>query len=275
MAESTSTKKSPRLPNASTQSVRERWLDVLDLSYSTQRVTQGEIETGVNVVIIPPDCRKVTKQDLLEAEIRVASSQVPPLARGVRFSLECLGDFGLTLADDYRGWMGKWGKDIAAGETQVIAFVDLAYLEAALLARLWDHGVLVEFDSPLAFFRRGLLTDYVNIHASVETVVADGQSLADTADRLALGILERMQLYANAYLQLSTLYSQAIWHIESDNFMVKLPGSDRSLSLQYWQMRGNVGSVQKVLDGWRVRIEKFIAETQAGSRDDFPKSFAA
>src|SRR5208283_2540720 len=98
-----------------------------------------------------------------------ASSRVPGMARGARLSLDKLGEFALTLPADYRGWMGAWGKDIAAGDTLATVFVDLAYLEAALLARLWDHGVLVEFGSPLAFFRRGALNDYVNVYEAVAT----------------------------------------------------------------------------------------------------------
>ena len=212
---------------------------LLDLSYSTRRVTRQEIEPGVHAVVVPASCRKETNKDLVEVEVRVASSHVPGMARGVRLALERLGEFALTLPADYRGWMGAWGKDIAAGETQVTVFVDLAYLEAALLARLWDHGVLVEFGSPLAFFRRGALTDYANIYEGVVAMVAEGRSLADTADQLAPEILGRLQLYANAYLQLSSLYTQAAWHIDRDNFVVKVPGSRLSLVLQYWELRGD------------------------------------
>src|SRR5208283_5355316 len=125
------------------------------------------------------------------------------------------------------------------------------YLEAALLARLWDHGVLVEFGSPLAFFRRGALTDYANIYEAVVAMVAEGRSLADAADPLAAEILKRLQLYANAYLQLSSLYVQAAWHIDRDNFVINVPGSRLSLALQYWELRGDHVAGQKVLHGWR------------------------
>ena len=275
MTETTNLKKPSRLPDTSSQVVRQRWLDLLDLSYSTRRVTQQEIEPGVHAVVVPAACRKETNQDLVEAEVRVASSHVPGMARGVRLALERLGEFALTLPADYRGWMGAWGKDIAAGETLVTVFVDLAYLEAALLARLWDHGVMVEFGSPLAFFRRGALTDYANIYEAVVAMVAEGHSLADTADHLAPEILKRLQLYANAYLQLSSLYSQAAWHIDRDNFVVKVPGSRLSLALQYWELRGDHTSAQKVLHGWRSRIEKFLQQAVSSPDSEFPKSFAA
>jgi hypothetical protein len=255
--------------------VRQRWLDLLDLSYSTRRVTQQEIEPGVHVVVVPAVCRKETNQELVEVEVRVASSHVPAMARGVRLSLDRLGEFAMTLPADYHGWMGSWGKDIASGETLATAFVDLAYLEAALLARLWDHGVLVEFGSPMTVFRRGALTDYANIYESVTSMVAEGWSLADTADQLASETIRRLQLYANTYLQLSSLYSQAAWHIDSDNFVIKVPDSQLSLALQYWELRGGSSSEQKILLGWRARIEKLLQQALSNLDSDFPKSFAA
>ena len=275
MAEAANFKKQSRLPDLPSKVVRQRWLDLLDLSHATRRVTQQEIEPGVHAVVVPAGCRKDTNKDLLEVEIRVASSQVPAMARGVRLALERLGEFGLTLPADYRGWMGTHGKDIAAGETLVTAFVDLAYLEAALLARLWDHGVLVEFGSPLSFFRRGALTDYVNIYEAVAAMLAEGSSLADTADRLAPEILRRMQSYANAYLQLSSLYSQAAWQIDHDNFVVRIPGARLSLTLQYWELQGDTASGQKILHGWRTRVEKLLQQAVSNPDSEFPKSFAA
>lgn len=275
MAETTKSLKPSRLPDTPSDVVRQCWLDLFDLSYSTRRVTQQEIEPGVHAVVVPAVCRKETNQELVEVEVRVASSHVPGMARGVRLALDRLGEFTMTLPTDYRGWMGPWGKDIAAGETLVAAFVDLAYLEAALLARLWDHGVLVEFGSPMTFFRRGALTDYVNIYESVTAMVAQGRSLADTADQLAPEILRRLQLYANAYLQLSSLYSQAAWQIDHDNFVIKVPGSRLSLALQYWELRGDNPSEQNVLLGWRARIEELLQQAISSPDSDFPKSFAA
>jgi hypothetical protein len=275
MTETTNMKKQTRLPDTSSNTVRQRWLDLLDLSYSNRRVTQQEIEPGVHALVIPVTCRKETNQDLLEVEVRVASGHIPGMARGVRLAFERLGEFALTLPADYRGWMGAWGKDIAAGETQVTVFVDLAYLEAAVLARLWDYGVLVEFGSPLAFFRRGALTDYANIYESAVAMVAEGRSLADAADQLAPEILSRLQLYANAYLQLSSLYTQATWQIDRDNFVIKIPGSRRSLTLQYWALRGDPTSGERVLHRWRSRIEKLLQPEISSPDTEFPKSFAA
>jgi hypothetical protein len=275
MTEPTNLKKQSRLPDLSSKVVRQRWLDLLDLSYSMRRVTQQEIEPGVHAVVVPAACRKDTNRDLVEVEIRVASSQVPAMARGVRLALERLGEFALTLPANYHGWMGAPGKDIAAGETLVSVFVDLAYLEAALLARLWDHGVLVEFGSPLAFFRRGALTDYANVYEAVAGMVAEGHSLADTADRLSPEILKRLQLYANAYLKLSSLYFRAAWHIDRDNFVITAPGSRLSLVLQYWELWGDHASAQKVLQGWHTRIEKLLQQAVSSPDNEIPKSFAA
>jgi len=275
MTETTDSKQPSRLPATSSQVVRQRWLELLDSSYTTRRVTRQEIELGVHAIVIPAACRKEMDKDLVEVEVCVASARVPGMARGVRLALERLGEFALTPPTDYCGWMGPAGKDVAAGETQVTVFVDLAYLEAALLARLWDHGVLVEFGSPLAFFRRGALTDYANIYEAVEAMVAEGHSLADTADQLAAEILGRLQLYANAYFRLSSLYTQANWQIDHDNFVVKIPGSRLSLVLQYWQARGDPTGGQQVLHDWRGRVEKLLQQAVSSPDSDYPKSFAA
>lgn len=275
MTETTGLKKSSRLPATPSHAVRQRWLELLVASYSTRRVTQQEVEPGVHAIVIPAACRKEMDKDLIEVEVRVASALVPGMGRGVRLALDRLGEFALTQPADYRGWMGAAGKDIAAGETQVMVFVDLAYLEAALLARLWDHGVLVEFGSPLALFRRGALTDYANIYEAVEAMVPEGRSLAETADELATEILSRLQFYANAYLQLSSLYTQAAWHIDRDNFVVKIPGSRLSLVLQYWQSRGDATGGEQVLHDWRSGVEKLLQRAESSPDSDYPKSFAA
>jgi hypothetical protein len=250
-------------------------MDLIDLSYSTRRVTQQEIEPGVHAVIVPVVYANDLRQDLVEMEFRAASSHVPGMARGVRLGLERMSEFGLSLPENYREWMGVRGDDIARGETRVTAFVDLAYLEAALLARLWDSGVLVDFGSPLAFFRRGALTDYANVYEAVVAMVLCGHSLADTADGLAPQILKRLQLYANAYHQLSSLYRDAAWHIDRDTFVVKFPGARGSLALQYWELRGDGASVQKALHGWRDRIENLRQHARPETEQGFPESFAA
>lgn len=275
MVETMNMKNHEHLPDTSSQAVRQRWLELLDLSYSMRRVTQQEIEPGVHAVVVPATCWMETDQELIAAEVRAASSHVPAMARGVRLALERLDEFSLTLPADYRGWMGDWGRDIAAGKTRVTAFVDLAFLEAALLAHLWDHDVLVEFSSPLAFFRRGALSDYANVYESVAAMLADGRSLADTADQLAAEILKRLRLYANAYHQLSSLYSHVAWRIDCDNFVAKVPGSQLTLAVQYWELRGDHAAEQEVLHRWYNRIETLLQQAISNPGHKFPKSFAA
>ncbi len=266
---------SSRLPDTSGETVRQRWLDLLDLSYSTRRVTHQEIEAGVHAVVVPAECKKTGKNELIDVDVRVAESHVPGMARGVRLDLERLGEFGVSTGANYSGWMGPKGKDIASGQTQVTVFVDLAYLEAALLARLWDHGVLVDFNSPLSFFRRGALTDYANIYEAVVHMVADGHSLAETADQLAAQVLSRLQLYANIYHQLSSLYGQGVWQIDHDNFVLSVPGTRLSLAVQYWELQGDQFSSQRSVQQWRRRIEAFLRQSLTGLPLDAPKSFAA
>ena len=275
MDQSTISQKPSRLPDVSSQAVRQRWFDLLELSYATRRVTREEIESGVHAIVVPAGCRRGVDSRLIESEVRSAAVHVPGMARGVRMALERLGEFELTLPEAYRGWLGEWGKDIAAGETQVTVYVDLAYLEAAMLARLWDHGVLVEFDSPLALFRRGALTDYANIYEAVVEMLSEGRSLADTADQLALAVMTRLQLYANVYLQLSSLYTHGSWQIDHDTFVFKVADSRCALVLQYWQLRGESSAVQQVLQDWRSRVEKLLQQAALKLGNEFPRSFAA
>jgi len=263
------------LPGTPSATVRKRWVDLIDLSYSTRRVTEQEIELGVHAVIVPTASANEIRQDLVEAEVRAVASRVPRMAHGLRLPLEGLGEFALSLPADCRDWMGERGHDITRGETRVTAFIDLAYLEGSLLARLWDFGVLVDFGSPLAFFRRGALIDYVNVYEAVVAMVLQGHSLADTADRLAPQILRRLQLYANVYLQLSCRYRDLAWHINRDTFVVKFPRGRVPLALQYWELRGDGASTQKALHGWRVRIENLLEDSGPGSKPEIPQSFAA
>ena len=275
MTESTNPAQPTRLPHTSNATVRERWLDLLDLSYSSRRVSQQEIEPGVHAVAVPAIYSDDVHKDLVDLEVRAAMAQVPGMARGVRLALDRLQEFALTLPSDYRDWMGRRGQEIAAGDARATVFIDLAYLEAALLARLWDSEVLVEFSSPLSFFRRGALTDYANVYEAVVAMVFEGRSLADAADRLAPEILKRLQLYANAYLRLSSLYTEGEWHIDRDTFVMKVRDKRLSLTLQYWELRGDHTSVQKVINGWRSRIENVLQESVPDVNQDFPKSFAA
>jgi hypothetical protein len=263
------------LPHTPSQTVRQRWLDLLDLSYSNRCVTQQEIEPGVHAIVVPARCRRESNRDLIEVERRVASGRVPAMAHGVRLDMERLGEFALAIPANYHGWMGVAGQDVAAGKTQVTAFVDLAYLEGALLARLWDCGVLVEFGSPLAFFRRGALIDYANVHEAVAMMLAAGRSLADAADLLAAGVRSRLQFYAHTYHRLSSLYAQAAWHIDRDNFVVRVPPSELSISLQYWELRLDAAEAQKVLHGWRQRLEELLQPAATSANRLFPRSYAA
>ena len=277
MTETSTLRQPSRLPDTSSQVVRQRWLDLFEWSYSIQRVTEQEIEPGVHAVVIPAACKTGMDKELLRAEVRVTSGDIPSMARGLRLErFSGLIELGLTQPDEYRGWMGKWGKDVAAGQTEVMVFVDLAYLEAAMLERLWDHGVIVDFGSPLAFFRRGSLTEYLNIYEAVTTMLAEGYSLADS--RVAAGFGNSKppatvrQRFSKALLPLHSSYMA----YRSRQLRRRNPrGAMPLLNLQYWQLREGSTSGQKVLNEWRARIEQLLQEAAFKVSSGFPKSFAA
>lgn len=270
-------KKSGHLPSTSNAQVRERWLEAFDLSYATRRVTYQSIEPGVHVIIVPASCQVDKKRALLEVDVRAAMRQIPELARGVRLGLESIEEFGLSLEPDYRQWMGGYGQDVADGRVRVVAFVDLAYLEAGLLDCLWMAEVLVDFNFPLTFFRRGGLIDYANVLEAAAAMVFEGRGLADTAARLAREALARLQRYAHAFFRLSTFYAECAWRIERDTFVMELamPGKSVSLALPYWELRGGAALAEQTLQAWRERIDTLLREVAPYAWPGVPRSFAA
>jgi hypothetical protein len=263
------------LPSATGTQVRKRWTELLALSYATRRVTRQEIEPGVHAVVVPPIYGHDRRQSMLDADVRAVMSQVPAMAMGVRLALDRIDEFDLALRRDYRRWLGKHGQDIAEGRARATALVDLAYLEAALLDRLWQAEVLVDFNSPLAFFRRGGLSDYANVMVAVAAMVFEGRSLAETADRLARGVLSRLGLYADTFLKLSKLYTEAVWRIEKDTFVMEVPATGFSLSLQYWALRDGPEETRRTLEAWRQRIEALLLQAVSQRDRVFPRSYAA
>ena len=263
------------LPTATGAQVRKRWIELLELSYATRRVTRQEIERGVHGLIIPAPIHKdEERQSLLDAEVRAAISQAPPMAMGFRLALDRMEEFNLDLRRDYRRWLGRYGRDIAAGQTRAMALIDLAYLEAALLDRLWNAEIMVDFNAPLAFFRRGALSDYANVMEAVATMVFEGRSLADTADRLARQIQARLEFYADTYVKLSKLYTECVWRIEQDTFVMEVPGTRLSLALQYWALR-DMEESRRTLDAWRRRIEGLLQQSIPQRMRGYPQSYAA
>lgn len=266
-------KKPSCFPGASSEVVRARWLDLLALSEATRRVTCQQIEPGFYAVVVPRSGRQARKQAALEVDLRAAIRQVPTMSRGVRLTLDRLPEYELKLEGDFRQWMGPSGNDVASGLIGARAFVDLAYLEAALLKCLSNRDVDMEFNSPLTFFRRGLLVDYANVLEAVTAMVFEGRSLADTASQLAHGVLGRLELYASYFLKPSGLYKDCRWQIEGERFIL---GIERvSLAFQYWELRGDDLRRRQVFATWCRRIEDLLREMIPLEGRQFPKSFAA
>jgi hypothetical protein len=263
---------SGRLPRTATAQIRERWRGLLDLSYATRRVTHAVIETGVHAIVAPASCVQEAKRELLEADLRIAFRQIPEMARPARLSLEKIALYDLPLQDDFRHWMGPYGPDIAAGKTNAAVFVDLAYLEASLLDQFHGSEVLVDFNVPMALFRRGALVDYANVLAVAAAMVFEGRSFADTAARLARQTLNRLATYAGAFWRLTRLYTACRWKIVNDTFLMEAPGGSVLLALHFWELRDNP---HRALEDWRLQIESLLPEAAPESRWRFPETSAA
>jgi hypothetical protein len=247
-------------------------MTLLELSYATRRVTHGVIETGQHAIVAPAICVQEAKHGLLEADLRMAFRQVPEMARPVRLSLEKVALYELPLEDDFRRWMGPYGADIAAGKTNAAVFVDLAYLEASLLDQFHGSEVLMDFNVPLASFRRGNLVEHANILAVAAAMVFEGRSFADAAARLAHQTLDRLETYAGAFWKLTRLYAACRWRIVNDTFVMEAPGGSVFLALHYWELRDNA---QRALDDWRLQIESLLPEAAPETRWRFPETSAA
>lgn len=247
-------------------------MGLLDLSYATRRVTHGEIETGVHAVVAPPSCHLAAKREALEADLRIAFRQVPEMARPVRLALEKMAQYELPLEDDFRHWLGSYGEDIIAGKTNAAVFVDLAYLEASILDRLDGSGVLMEFNAPLALFRRGGLLDYANVLAQAAAMVFEGRSLTDAAGRLAQQTCDRLETYAATFWKLTRLYSDCRWKIVHDTFLMEAPGGNILLGLHYWELRDDP---KAALADWRLQIESLLPEALPQPFADFREASAA
>ncbi len=263
------------LPTATSAEVRKRWLELFDLSYATRRVTQQSIEPGIHAVVIPPACQEGKRSESLRADVLIATRQVPAMANAVRLALDKIEEFDIPVTREARQWLGLYGRDLSDGHTKATAFIDLAYLEAALLDRLWTCEVLVDFQRPLSFFQRGALLDYANVLEAVTAMIFAGCSLADTASLVARETLTRLQLYANSFLQLSRLYGECRWRIDRDTFVMEVPGTTFSLALQYWELRGDPEKATRVREAWRARIETLLAEAAPYLGGGLPKSHAA
>lgn len=262
---------SSHIPNLPSSVVRERWQELLELTYATRRVTQAEIEPGVNAVVAAPGCLGAGKDKALEEDLRVAFRQVPEIARGFRLCLNKIKQYGLALEEDYDGWLGRFGSDIASGKTSVVVLVDLAFLEASLIDHLYPSDVTVDFKVPLAFFHRGGLVDGANVLEAAAIMAFEGRSLKDAAGRQARETLAHLESYAAAFWKLSRLHADFRWRIERDNFVLEVPGKNLTRSFHYWELRG---SESRALEGWQRQIESLRREAPPLARSG-PKSYAA
>lgn len=247
-------------------------MSLLDLSYATRRVTHAMIETGVHAIVAPASCLQGAKHEALEADLLMAFRQVPEMARPARLSLEKIALYELPLAEDFRGWMGAYGADIAAGKTNAAVFVDLAYLEASLLDQLHGSEVLMDFNVPMALFRRGNLVDHANVLAVAAAMVFEGRSFADAAARFARETLDRLETYAGAFWKLTRLYADCRWKIVNDTFLMEAPEGSVLLALHYGELRNNP---QRTIEDWRLQIESLLPEAAPETRGRFPEASAA
>ena len=168
--------------------------------------------------------------------------------------------------------MGPHGADITSGRIDAVVYVDLAYLEAAVLDRLYGSEVKVDFNIPISMFRRGELTDTENVLDATARMVCEGRSLVDTAAGMAHEILARLGMYAEAFVRLSTLYAGARWRIQNETFLMELPGRGISLTLRYGELRRGAGPT---LETWRYWIEGLLEDASSDADKDLPRSFAA
>ncbi len=252
------------IPRNSGATIRERWLALIAQSRAKRAVAHAELETGVHALFTPANFSARDEPSEFAASLRRALERIPRMTRGVRFSLAKAGSYGIPLVDDFRGWMGQDGADVAAGRADAIVQVDLAYLEAALLDRLHETEVQLEFNVPITRFYRGDLIDCSNVLEAAARMAFEGRSLMEAATRVAEQALQHFGTYAEVFWQLCRLYPHARWRIQASTFVMELPLRGISLSLRYWELnRGTSATIET----WRYWIESLLegAEPSAGS----------
>ncbi len=260
------------IPRNTTTTVRQRWMELLHLSSTSRRVVHGELETGVHAIVAPACPVPSTDHGAFEATLRTAVRGLPEMARPLRLSLAKLGRCVLNSEDHFGVWMGPYGAGVASGRIDAVVYVDLAYLEAAVLDRLDGSEVSVHFNVPISVFRRGELTDTENVLDAAARMVFEGRSLVDAATRMAQDILARLGMYAEAFVRLSNLYTGARWRIQNETFLMELPGRGISLTLRYGELRRGAGVT---LETWRYWIESLIEDASSRAGEALPQSYAA
>jgi len=263
---------SAHIPRNTTAAIRRRWLDLLDLSHTQRRVMGCELERGVHAIVAPAGPLRVGVHSTLQGELEAVLRSIPRMAHRVRVPLHEIRRYDLDLEEDFRRWMGRYGADLASGRAQALVFIDLAYLEAALLDRFLDTGVEMRFRVPISRFRRGELTDYENVLEAAARTAFECRSLMDTATELAQATLLHLETCAQAFLRLAGLYAEAHWRIHNDTFLMELPARGISLTLRYSELRNGVGST---LETWQRWIESLLEDTTPARAAGSPQSFAA
>ncbi|MFB3922573.1 MAG: hypothetical protein ACE145_12680 [Terriglobia bacterium] len=259
------------IPSLSSSIIRGRWLDLLDRAYTTGQVTFAEIEPGFDAVIAAPTSPAATLRRQAERNVSAEHLRIPKMARGFRLRFDKLALYGLTLSPDYDQWLGRFRADVASGRTDIVAFVDLAYLEAALIDKIYPSEVLVDFRIPLVSFTRAGLIDSANALETAATMVFEGRSFTDAAARLAGETLSHLETYAATFWRLSRLYAALRWRIERDSFVVEIPGRATPLVFVYSDLRSHESNV---LTGWHKQIETILRDAPPLSGSG-AKSFAA
>ena len=260
------------IPRHRTATIRRRWSDLFALSYSSQRPAHQEIERGVHAVVAAASSAGCAAPHELAAEIHTLLRRVPRMAHRTRFALHEFRSYGLPLEEDFQHWLGRHGADLAAGRAQAVAFIDMAYLEAALLERFHESNVDVEFRVPITVFHRGELSDCANVLEAGARMALEGRSLIDTTDRLAEESLRRLETCAEVFLHLSGLYAQARWRIQNESFLMEIPSRGISLTLNYWELSRGPGAT---LTTWRRWIDSLLEDGSSGRGPDVDQSFAA
>lgn len=254
--------------------IKSRWATLFDKVYRTERASYACVDNGVHAIVVPLVSKRgpVKALEQLEQELRVAMRQIPELARAFKINLTDMLDSQGSKREQIP-WLPEFAQDVRQGKATGEVLVDLAYLEAALLHEFWDTDVEMEFGTPLSFFHRGGLSDYANVLEATTLAVAEGVSLQTAAIRLARDVARDLEVYAQAFLRLSSLYPQCQWSIKSQQFAVKIPRRLSTWNFCYWDLQKE--DPFHVVQGWGQVVDRLLQEANLLSTPEPPKSYAA
>jgi hypothetical protein len=263
----------PPLVAGGDAAIRSRWLALFRKARRDGRPSYACVDIGIHTIVLPlSKGATVNTAQQFEEDLRAVVRQVPELGREGKISLA--DALSHSISEGGRPcWLGEFAQSITQGKIIGEVFVDLAYLEAALLHEFWECNVEMDFGTPLTFFHRAGLSDYADVLEAAAWAVGEGISLQTAAIRLARDVARDLETYAQVFLRLSALFPQCRWSIKGQQFAVKIPRRLNTWNFSYWDLKKD--DPLRVVQEWGEVVDRLLREANVLATPELPNSHAA